>query len=237
MVRSAPLALLLCLGCANSGALPTERERDGSVADALAAQDTGSPPPVDAGNPPRRDARSDCGECTAGETEDGTLPCGECDEGTQPASRTCSATCSWGDWIGSGSCTTSAECGPGDADSESRACSCGTEMRSRSCDAATCRWGAFGAFTGCPAVCCGDGTCGGSETCSSCVDCQADHMGTGNNGDPCPGVPAEQWRCVTISAFGSPGSQVCRDGAWVTFNLNPRDCAACVCGYSSACML
>jgi hypothetical protein len=180
------------------------------------------------------------GECTMGETGSETQMCGECGEGTQTRTRTCGADCRWGGWSAYGACSTAAECRPGETSMESRACSCmgATETRTRSCDGGSCRWGAYGGWSGCPSCpTCGDGSCGGSETCASCADCRAGHVtGSGNNGDPCPGIPAEQWRCVHITSFGGTyGSQVCRSGAWVTFHLNPRDCNACVCSYSIAC--
>jgi hypothetical protein len=181
---------------------------------------------------------TDEGECAAGGTQTGVEACGSCSEGTQTVARTCSGTCAWGDWSSTGACVTGATCTPGTTDSESRSCTTsGTESRTRPCDAASCTWGSWGSWAGCPASSCPDGTCDAGESCSSCADCQAGHgTGTvGNNGDSCAGVPAEQWRCVTIGSFGSPGSQVCRSGAWVTFHLNPSNCGGCVCGYSSAC--
>lgn len=192
--------------------------------------------PRDAGPP--RDGGSCTGGCTPGETETETETCGECGEGMRTRTRTCGDDCTWGAFGAWSECATDAECSPGQTDSESRSCrgACGgTEVRRRSCDASTCRWGRWGSFGGCPSICCGDGACNGDETCTSCTDCQAGHLGTGSNGDSCAGVPAEQWRCVTIPSFGTRGSQVCRDGRWVTFHLNPRDCEACVCAYSTAC--
>jgi len=131
------------------------------------------------------------------------------------------------------------ECVPGDVDVETRSCgTCGTGMqsRTRTCQA-SCAWGAFGDFDACTGdgPCCGDGVCDAGETCAGCVDCQAGHLGTGTGGATCAGVPAEQWRCVTSTRWGTRVSQVCCDGAWVNFNLDPRDCAACVCARSDAC--
>ena len=59
-------------------------------------------------------------------------------------------------------------------------------------------------------------------------------MGTGSGGSSCAGVPDGQWRCVTQSGLGMV-SQVCRSGSWVNFNLNPMNCSACVCAFSTAC--
>jgi hypothetical protein len=57
----------------------------------------------------------------------------------------------------------------------------------------------------------------------------------GNGGDSCAGVPENQWRCVFSDVLGLSVSQTCRSGAWVNYNTNPSDCAACVCSYSAAC--
>ena len=148
--------------------------------------------------------------------------------------RRCGADCRWGGF----SCVNEGTCAPGAVDTDSRTCTpaCGgTESRTRTCGS-TCEWGAYSGFTGCSSCgpVCGDGVCASGETCSSCADCQNDHLGSGDDGDPCPGVPAETWRCVTRSA-GQPVSQVCRGGSWVSFHLFPRDCGACVCGFTTAC--
>lgn len=97
---------------------------------------------------------------------------------------------------------------------------------------------------------CGDGTCNGSETCSSCAtDCGScsgggsggtntcsidSHQGNGANGETCTD-PAESWRCVFLPTWGTWGSQVCRNGVWNTFHLDPQSCKECCGSYSSAC--
>jgi hypothetical protein len=70
--------------------------------------------------------------------------------------------------------------------------------------------------------------CGGiCEPGSGCTPCQ---WGTsGDNGDPCPGVPHETWRCVKSPKLSALVSQVCRNGKWQNFHIGPADCAAC-CG-------
>lgn len=169
------------------------------------------------------------GPCAPGDIDMGGL-CGNC--GRQE--RRCQADCTWGAFT----CVDEGECMAGAVDSESRGCTggCGgNETRSRTCNS-SCVWGAFGPYAGCPTCgpVCGDSTCEGGETCESCADCRYGHLGTGNNGDPCPGVPAETWRCVTRSD-GLRVSQVCRGGMWVSFHLTPRDCNACRCSYSLSC--
>jgi hypothetical protein len=96
----------------------------------------------------------------------------------------------------------------------------------------------------CPTVC-GNGSCETGETCEACpgdcgacpepAGCDVDgHGGVGENGDPCAEAP-ETWRCVTSERWDDTISQVCRGGRWVTFELHPRDCAACCGEYSIAC--
>jgi len=188
--------------------------------------DAGTDAGLDAGRP---DAGA-CGVCVPGASETGAA-CGMC--GTER--RSCAGDCTWGAWA----CEGEGVCMDGEVDTEMRPCgTCGTGMqvRTRTCQS-SCTWGAFGDWGACTGdgPCCGDGVCDASETCESCVDCQAGHLGTGTGGASCAGVPAEQWRCVTSTRWSTRVSQVCRDGAWVNFNLDPRDCAACVCGRTDAC--
>jgi hypothetical protein len=95
--------------------------------------------------------------------------------------------------------------------------------------------------------CCSDGS-----SCSACGHCDsgaqppppnpnpgsscsvASHMGNGENGESCS-EPAETWRCVFIPSWGTWGSQVCRYGMWLTYNLNPQDCSACCGPYVDGC--
>ncbi len=169
------------------------------------------------------------GVCSPGEIGMGA-PCGNC--GRQE--RRCGADCQWSPFV----CVDEGECAAGAVENDSRICtpSCGgTESRSRTCGS-TCTWGAYSAFAGCVACgpTCGDGLCETGETCSTCADCQNGHLGAGDDGDPCSAAAEGAWRCVTRTSGGTV-SQVCRSGAWVSFNLSPRDCSACVCGFSLAC--
>lgn len=168
------------------------------------------------------------GACAPGTVESGGS-CGMC--GTQE--RRCGVDCAWQPMA----CLGEGECRAGEVQTESRMCpgGCDTQTRRRECDSG-CGWGAWSAWSAC-ATCgpvCGNGMCEAGETCSACADCQYGHQGTGTGGTSCAGVPAEHWRCVTQPGLGVV-SQVCRDGAWLNFNLNPRDCAACVCTFSTAC--
>ncbi len=56
-----------------------------------------------------------------------------------------------------------------------------------------------------------------------------------NNGDDCAGTPENTWRCACSGQWDVPISQVCRDGSWLTFHVDPRDCGACSGSYSRAC--
>ena len=197
------------------------------------------------------------GACDPGSTEMGAA----CGCGTQR--RSCTSACEWTDFVcvgdcfcGDGTCNGAETCGtcPSDCGACAATCGDGSCNGSETCTSCPSDCGAcpprcgdgscngIETCTSCSGDCgacpssCGDGTCDATESCASCVDCQAGHMMvSANNGDPCPGIPAETWRCVNITSFGTWGSQVCRSGAWVTFHLNPRDCGACVCSYSSAC--
>lgn len=180
------------------------------------------------------------GACSPGAVESRTSSCGACGEGTRTETRTCSSSCAWGSFTPVGSCSTAATCTPGQTDSETRACSggCGmTERRTRSCSSSSCTWGSFGSWSGCSPCgpVCGNGTCESGETCAACADCRYGHGGNGNGGDSCAGVPAETWRCVYSSSLGGNVSQVCRSGAWVNFNFDPRGCSSCRCSFSLSC--
>ncbi len=169
------------------------------------------------------------GPCTLGDIDMGPL-CGRCGR----EERRCQTDCTWGPTA----CVAEGVCMAGATDTGTRACTttCGdTQTRTRSCGA-TCTWGTWSGWSACPPCgpVCGDGTCDGGETCMSCADCRYGHLGTGENGDPCPGAAEGIWRCVT-RAGGSRVSQVCRSGGWISFNLTPRDCSACMCAFSLAC--
>lgn len=170
------------------------------------------------------------GPCTPADIDMGAL-CGMC--GRQE--RRCQADCTWGPWA----CVAEGECTAAAIETGTRACTTGcggNETRTRTCSGA-CMWGAWSGWSGgCPTCgpVCGNAMCEMGETCASCADCRYGHLGTGNGGDPCTGVPTETWRCVTRSD-GNRVSQVCRSGSWLNFNLTPRDCNGCVCSFSAAC--
>lgn len=55
------------------------------------------------------------------------------------------------------------------------------------------------------------------------------------HGWSCDGFGEGFWRCGCDGAYGTSVSQVCRDGRWVNYQTNPRDCSRCVFDYSGAC--
>lgn len=169
--------------------------------------------------------------CEPGQVEMGGL-CGMCGR----EERRCRTDCTWGPM----ECVDEGVCEPGTMDTpQTQSCpgTCGgTQMRTRTCTS-SCTWGPYTDWApSCPSCgpVCGDGTCDSGETCSSCADCRAGHLGTGSGGDSCAGVPEGQWRCVTQASLGQV-SQVCRSGSWVNFNTSPMDCSSCVCSFSTAC--
>ncbi|MFO0682507.1 MAG: hypothetical protein U0234_10670 [Sandaracinus sp.] len=144
------------------------------------------------------------GPCSPGDMDTGGT-CGMC--GTQ--TRICQADCTWGAWA----CMDEGVCVAGMTDSGSQACgTCGngTQTRSRSCDSASCQWGAWSAWSACI----------GGES-GACSPGQTD-MQT----QACPGGCANQTR--TRSCDTAAG---CNWGAWSAWSA----CPSCgpVCGNSS----
>jgi 3D (Asp-Asp-Asp) domain-containing protein len=168
---------------------------------------------------------SDCGACPSG---GGGPTCGDgwCDAGEDCSS--CPSDC--GACSGGGGPT----CGDG-------WCDAGEDCSSCPADCGACSSGGGGPT-------CGDGWCDAGEDCSSCpADCGTcssgggggtcsveGHLGLGENGDPCS-EPPETWRCVYSDSWGTLVSQVCRNGEWLSYNLDPSNCDACCGSYSSAC--
>ncbi len=161
--------------------------------------------------------------------------------------RACGQDCEWGDWT----CVDQGVCSPGNH----RDCNdCGRETCGNDCNYGGCEGYYFcnaGYSCNSSGDCiqsaqCGDGTCAASETCRDCPqDCGPDgqYYGTGSHGDPCSEAQGT-WRCVRRASDGVYVSQVCRsdslcpdgvDPCWVSYHLNPNDCAACCWSYSLAC--
>ncbi len=65
--------------------------------------------------------------------------------------------------------------------------------------------------------------------------CDEPDLPLSDNGAACPGVPHNTWRCACSGRWESPISQVCRDGRWTTFQLNPSDCSRCDGAYTAGC--
>lgn len=136
------------------------------------------------------------GACTPGTVETG----GACGCGTEE--RRCGADCSWGDWacVGAGA----GECAPGDTDRETRACgncSTGSQSRTRSCDAGTCSWGAWSAWS----TCVGGGTCAPGDTRTGC-DVSSTGAATGCGVEVCTSS------CTWGGCQLAPGASCMSDG-------------------------
>jgi hypothetical protein len=66
-----------------------------------------------------------------------------------------------------------------------------------------------------------------------CDICDPEHHVALANGEPCD--CDERWRVVFAEEHGASVSQVCRDGTWQAYNLNPSDPAACCAGDFAGC--
>jgi len=69
----------------------------------------------------------------------------------------------------------------------------------------------------------------GNEVCRDTALPLSDH------GRPCAGIAHNTWRCACSARFEESVSQVCRDGAWINYELNPRDCTRCDGRYTQGC--
>ncbi len=57
--------------------------------------------------------------------------------------------------------------------------------------------------------------------------CEDRTLEPSDNGESCQGFGDDFWRCACSRSRGESISQVCRDGRWINFRVNPRDCAQC----------
>jgi hypothetical protein len=55
------------------------------------------------------------------------------------------------------------------------------------------------------------------------------------HGFSCDGVAENTWRCACSSHLGTTVSQVCREGIWLNYQTDPRDCGRCDGRYTSGC--
>lgn len=125
-------------------------------------------------------------ECGPGDVDEETRPCGPCGGGVERRSRTCGATCAFGEWGAWSSCEGAGACAPGA--SRSGCDPCGHEVCTASCTWGTCE--PFEAFeclrirpgtAGPPGNnyrCCGSDqwqfcldTCMWSALCEACTEC------------------------------------------------------------------
>ena len=80
------------------------------------------------------------------------IPCGNCGSQAQTRSRSCTATCGWGEWgewSDVGECSDEGACAIGESEDESQQCgSCGNQSRYRTCDE-NCVWNEWNEWTAC----------------------------------------------------------------------------------------
>lgn len=156
------------------------------------------------------------GECVAGSTESNMQACG-C-TGTQTQTRTCSDTCTWGEWSDFGECTGGGACMPGEIGTEMQSCGCGgTQMHMRTCTA-SCGWGEWSPW----GACSGGGECTPGETSSEMQACGCRSAGTQTHTRTCTAS-------CTWGAFGAWGA--CSVDAGVCTPGEPdsetRSCGTC----------
>lgn len=71
-----------------------------------------------------------------------------------------------------------------------------------------------------------------SDALALCGDTQ---LPLSDHGRRCAPQDEERWRCACSERFETTVSQVCRRGAWVNNDLDPRDCSRCNGTYSDGC--
>ena len=74
-----------------------------------------------------------------------------------------------------------------------------------------------------------------AENSVSAQVCGDSSLNMSESGDTCSADEDESWRCACVESIGDIVSQVCRDGEWINYRLNPRDCGSCDGSYSNAC--
>ncbi|MCB9543687.1 MAG: D-alanyl-D-alanine carboxypeptidase family protein [Myxococcales bacterium] len=65
--------------------------------------------------------------------------------------------------------------------------------------------------------------------------CEDDSLPLSDHNRSCQGFPHDHWRCACSEGHEAPVSQVCRNGRWINYQLNPRDCDRCDGRYTSGC--
>jgi hypothetical protein len=152
--------------------------------------------------------------CAPGETESIDEVCTGCGGGTRSQTRSCNgATCVWDEWSDFGPCEggdAGALCSAGEVQVENEACGgcgTGTRERTRTCDAASCDWGAWSEWTACamPPDRCTPGEPGREET--SCGGCGGTQSRTRACLAGCTWAPWSDWStCSAGAAVCSPGA-------------------------------
>ncbi len=65
--------------------------------------------------------------------------------------------------------------------------------------------------------------------------CGDGQLSLSESGDACQASDEAVWRCACSENIGDVVSQVCRDGQWTNYRLNPSDCGSCDGDYGSGC--
>ena len=65
--------------------------------------------------------------------------------------------------------------------------------------------------------------------------CEDTALPISDHGRGCSSVANNKWRCACSERYQTSVSQVCREGSWINYELNPRDCSRCNGEYSSGC--
>jgi hypothetical protein len=151
------------------------------------------------------DAPATC-SCADGETR--TRSCGNC--GSRPQ------VCMGDAWMDSGPCAGEG-CAPGSVENQSQPCTCGTETRSRTCDA-SCNWGPWSGWS-----CSGGGECSPGQVDTMNQACGNCGLGTQSQSRTCGG----DCRWGGWSGWGSCSGEECAPGTC--------ECGTCGVGFWRCC--
>ena len=74
-----------------------------------------------------------------------------------------------------------------------------------------------------------------AETTNSNSLCDDPLLPLSDHGRACADAGENEWRCACSERYQTTVSQVCRNGQWTNYELNPSDCGRCDGRYSSGC--
>lgn len=80
-----------------------------------------------------------------------------------------------------------------------------------------------------------DGSPSGQDAHTALQLCGDSGLTLSETQEPCPESQEDVWRCTCSVHIEGVVSQVCRDGRWLNYRLDPQDCSSCQGDYSSAC--